>query len=281
MKRTLHLKTIALTFLFSLIFVAGLRGQVSETLTIPISNPNAPGMLNVNIIDGSISVKSHASKDVVVTASGRQHGYSKNKYKNKSGEERGNGMKKLSGNSLEYTVEEVDNKVYIKYQPGNWVIDFEVLVPQNFSVDLKTVNKGNIYVENLDGTHEVSNTNGAITMKDVGGSVIADALNKDIVVEFKKVQPNTPMMFTSLNGNLDISFPSDLKATVMARSDYGNVYTDFDLKPNPSASNHKSSQNGKVYKVKREKGVSGLINGGGADITFKTLNGDVLIRSNN
>lgn len=257
-----------------------INAQERETHTIPLSNPNSSGKLVWNVIDGSITVNGYDGNEVIVTAIGRtkSSSYKKSKYKDDRSSK--NGMKRIDNNSLSYRVEEINNTVYIKYSPGRSVIDFEVKVPKNFSVDLKTVNKGKIIVDNVDGTHETSNTNGPITMTKVGGSVIADALNKDVIIGFKKIDSDATMMFSSLNGDIDISFPKDLKANVMAQSDNGNVYTDFEITLDKSKKNIKTSNKSGVYQVKREKGISGSINGGGAEITFRTLNGDILIRSN-
>jgi DUF4097 and DUF4098 domain-containing protein YvlB len=267
--------------LFIFLIISGLTfAQNEEPITIPLSNPSESGKLVVHVIYGSISVTTHNGNDVIVTANGESNKDEWNKHNNRKHKKKRNhdGLKRVINNSLEYSIEEINNTVYIKYRPGNVIINFEVQVPENFSVDLKTVNSGNIYVEGVNGAHEVSNTNGKITMKDISGSVIADALNKDIVVSFKTVQTDATMMFSSLNGNVDITFPNNLKANIIAQSDYGDVYTDFELEKTKNTI--KASKESGVYKINRKKGVSGLINGGGSDITFKTLNGDILIRSN-
>ena len=259
--------------------------QEPETITVPLSNPGQEGKLKVSLIDGSVDVKGYDGDDVKVVAVLRSkssnNGY---KHKNKSKyKDKGNsryGMKKITDNGMSFSVEEINNTVYVKRPANGPVIDFEIQVPRNFSVDLKLVNDGHITVDQVNGTHEASNTNGKITMTNVGGSVVADALNQDITVSFRTVSPNTTMMFTSLNGDLDITFPNNLKANVNARSDFGNVYTDFEIALNKNKPLTKTTNKKGVYQVKKEKGISGSINGGGADITFKTLNGDILIRSN-
>ncbi|GAB5399561.1 MAG: hypothetical protein Aureis2KO_11460 [Aureisphaera sp.] len=276
-----HYNTLKrLGILLVLIMGSQMRAQTKETFTIPLSNPGEEGKLVVNIIDGDITVQGYDGEDVVVEAFGDQKSKGWNKSSHKEQENMKNGMRKIVDNSLSFTVEEVENKVYIKYTPGKWVIDFVVKVPRNFSLDLKTVNQGNILVEGVNGTHEVSNTNGKITMNNVGGSVIADALNRNIVVSFSSIHQGANMMFSSLNGDVDVSFPKNLKANVLARSDNGNVYTDFDMVKNGNGGNVQTTKKNGVYRIRREKGVSGTINGGGADIVFKTLNGDILIREN-
>lgn len=251
--------------------------QTAESYTIPLSNPNEAGKLVAHIIDGSITVKGYDGNEVIVEALGSQKGKHGNNHKSKKNRD---GMRRVHDNALAFSIEEVNNTVYIKYKPGKRVIDFTVKVPRRFSVDLKTVNQGSIQVEGVDGSHEVSNTNGSITMNNIGGSVIADALNKDITIDFDRIDSGSNMMFTSLNGDVDVKFPKSLKANVMARSDNGDVYTDFEMTTSSNNRNVKKTNSNGVYRVKREKGISGSINGGGPDMTFKTLNGDIFIRSN-
>jgi hypothetical protein len=255
----------------------GVFAQEKETFTIPLTRPNAEGKLVTHILAGSITVEGYDGNEVIVEAISNQK--SKGRKTSKSSEVR-EGMQRVVDNSLEFTIEENNNTVYLKYSPGKGSIDFNVKVPRRFSVDLKTVNNGKILVEGVDGDHEVSNLNGPITMKNISGSVIADALNKDITIGFDRINATSNMMFTSLNGDLDIVFPKTLKANVMARSDNGNVYTDFEIVASKNSQNAIKTRSNGVYKVKREKGVSGTINGGGPDMTFKTMNGDILIRSN-
>lgn len=253
-----------------LIFTVTLTAQ--ETITVPLSNPGQPGKLKLVINSGNITVKGYSGKEVIVKATSRESNYRGRKSKD--------GLKRIAINSLEFRAEEDDNYVIVDtryYQ----AIDFEVQVPKNFSLKLKTTNKGKIYVENVNGAMDVSNLNGPITLKDISGSVSADALNKDIKVTFVKVTPNTPMAFSSLNGDIDITFPKDVKADIKVKSERGELFTDFDLKVKPSKANltQKNSENGKAYQVKVEKWIVGSINGGGAEIFFKNYNGDVIIRS--
>ncbi len=270
--------TILKTKLYILAFLCSMiaMGQEGEVHEISLTHVGDPGKLMWNVIDGSIKVEGYDGDKVLVMAKGRF------KNKSKQNKKERDGLRRIDENSLSYTIEERNNTVYISYSPGKSIIDMEVKVPRNFSLDLKTINRGEIIVDNVDGTHEVSNTNGPITMTNVGGSVIADALNKDLIISFKTIHSDTDMMFSSLNGDIDITFPTSLKATINARSDYGNVYTDFDIKmeTKKSKTTTKGTNTSNVYKVKREKGIYGSINGGGADMTFKTLNGDILIRSN-
>jgi len=270
-KKTNKLKSLC--FILVLLVSTMVSAQQSETFTIPLTRPGETGKLKVHLIDGSITVNGYDGKEVKVTAVGK--GSKQHKQRSK------NGLKRIDNTSLSFTVEERDNTVYVKKLPNaSAATDFEVQVPRNFSVDLKTLNNGTISVNNVDGTHEASNLNGKINMTNVGGSVVADALNHNITVSFRRITPNTTMMFSSLNGDVDVTFPKDLKANINAKSDFGSVYTDFEIQLDRSKQRSETTSKNGVYKVVNKKGIYGSINGGGAELTFKTMNGDVLIRSN-
>jgi len=266
---TLNNKTMFL-FIVLLLVATILTAQNTKEISIPLSDPASPGKLVVRLTYGSIYIKGYNGDEIVINTTIRP--------KKRKGITK-NGMRKVNASSMEFSVEEINNTVYIRKGANGAIVDFEIKVPRKFSLKLNAVNNGNIRVENVDGEFEVSNTNGKIDMIDISGSVIADALNKNITINFIKVSDNAIMAFSSLNGNLDITFPKNLKATIKAKTDNGDVYTDFDMKVENNTPKINRTKSSGVYKVKVEKWVRGLINGGGSsEMTFKTLNGDIYIR---
>ena len=267
-----YIKIIALVILVFL----GANSSAQETVTIPLTQPKEKGFLKIGIINGSISIQGYKGDEVIVKGIKRV-GKSRRKSRSKNGR---NGLKRITNSSLEFSAEEYDNTVHVRSVPQG-TTDFEIQVPENFSLKVSTINRGDVFIENINGTIDVSNTNGKITLKDIKGSVSADALNKDIIVNFLKVTPNVPMAFSSLNGDIDVTFPSTFKADVKVKSDRGEIFTDFDLKTKPSKANITKDANRKhnAYRVKVEKWIVGSINGGGPEVLFKNFNGDVIIRS--
>ena len=87
------------------------------------------------------------------------------------------------------------------------------------------------------------------------------------------------MSFTSFNGNVDVTFPPDTKASAKMMSGMGEIYTDFDMAMKSSPVKEEKNKEGGVYKVSIEKWMLGDINGGGPEMTFKNFNGDIFIRS--
>jgi hypothetical protein len=88
------------------------------------------------------------------------------------------------------------------------------------------------------------------------------------------------MSFSSLNGKVDVTLPSDAKARLRLKTTNGAVYSDFDVKMEPDASKpvveDGRGQGGK-YRIRMDRGVYGSINGGGPEYSFQTMNGSILI----
>jgi DUF4097 and DUF4098 domain-containing protein YvlB len=86
------------------------------------------------------------------------------------------------------------------------------------------------------------------------------------------------MAFSTLNGNVDITFPASLKANVKLKSDRGEIYSDFDViteKHGPNVSHNNKSG---MYNLKVEDWVYGKIDGCGPEMMMKNMNGNIYIR---
>jgi DUF4097 and DUF4098 domain-containing protein YvlB len=148
-------------------------------------------------------------------------------------------------------------------------------------VKLRAVNDGDIVVTGVDGELDVDDINGAVTLNNVSGSAVAHALNGHVHVTFAKVNSQKPMAFSSLNGDIDVTFPADVKANVSIRSDRGDVFSDFDVQLQASAPRQVVEDGrgkGGKYRVKIDKTVHGTINGGGPEYQFTNFQGQIYLR---
>jgi DUF4097 and DUF4098 domain-containing protein YvlB len=160
-------------------------------------------------------------------------------------------------------------------------VDVTIQVPTRTSLTLKATNDGDIRVEQVQGEIEVTNINDDVILTQVSGSVVAHATNGDVKAVLTSVTPGKPMSFTSMNGDVDVTLPGDIKANVTMRSDQGEIYSDFEIKMDASQSKpvtEGTSGKGAKYRVKLDETMRGTINGGGPEIQFKTFNGDIFIR---
>ncbi len=248
--------------------------QQSEEITIPLTKPNETGLLDVALLSGSITVVGYNGKEVIIK--GTSKGRNKEK-KREETEARADGLRRIQSNSFGFSVKEVNNVIKVETEVLNTPMDIEVQVPQRFSVKLKTLNNGVITVRNVEGELEVSNLNGDVLLEEVSGFAVASSLNGKVVARFVKVNREQPMAFSTLNGDVDITLPANLRFTPKLKTDRGDVFTDFDFAPQANTPQKEQSRQG-VYRVKLEDWVTGKVNGGGPEVMIKSMNGNIYLR---
>ncbi|NCI45651.1 DUF4097 domain-containing protein [Sediminibacterium soli] len=275
---------------------AGVTAQ-SESLTVPLSEPGKPYKLEVGLVNGGITLIGYEGKDIVVEA---QSGSDRKKKDRTSGgnsvevnvntnvnisggrdRESGSGMRKLSAanNGLDVSAQERNNRVTINTDSWKRAVDLVIKVPASGGTfRINATNNGDIVISNINGEMEVSNTNGSISFNNVSGTAIANTVNGNLTGVFKSVDGKSPMAFSTLNGRVDITFPALVKANIKAKSDRGEVYSDFDVDVDKApAKVNRSSEKG-MYKLNIEDWILGRINGGGPEMMLKTMNGNIYIR---
>ncbi|HUS19086.1 MAG TPA: DUF4097 family beta strand repeat-containing protein [Terriglobales bacterium] len=264
-------KTVLSTLGILLLTTAWGQAQVAgDRVTVPFSDPTRPGMVKASVLNGGITVKAYEGKDVIVEAhvrDGEKH--------------RGaNNMRRIPMTSTGLSVEEENNQVNISTDSTQRTIDLTISVPTNSSLILRSVNDGDIVVTGVSGEIDVNNVNGNVTLARIAGNAIAHALNGKVLVTFTGINAK-PMAFSSMNGDIDVTFPATLKANINLTNNQGDVYSDFDVTLQPTAPKQivgdGRTQGGK-YRVKIDKTVRGMINGGGPEMQFKNFNGDIFIR---
>jgi nucleoside diphosphate kinase len=252
------------------------QNETKEQLTIPLTDPGKPGSLEVGLVTGSIKITGYTGNQVVVDASTR----SSEKNKKEKQDENAGGMKKLTpvSKGIDLTGTEEKNHVTLSSKRFDSALDLAIKVPQMFSLKVSTVNNGDIVIENVNGELEITNVNGLITMTNVSGSAVANTINGNLKANFKTVNPESPMAFSTLNGNIDVTFPASAKFDVKLKSDRGEIYSDFDVDvDNTQPKAVRTSKEG-MYKVSVEDWVKGKINGGGKEIMMKNMNGNIYVR---
>jgi DUF4097 and DUF4098 domain-containing protein YvlB len=243
----------------------------ADKVSVNLSDPARPALVKAGLIDGGITVKAYDGKEVIVEARARNRESARSEA----------GPKRLSIASTGLTVEEENNQVHINTESYARPIDLTITVPVHTSLHLRAVNDGDIVVTGVDGELDIDNVNGSVTLNNISGSAVAHALNGRLLATFTRVSPQKPMAFSSLNGDIDVTFPADLKANVSLRSDRGDVFSDFDVQLQAAASQpvvEDSRQHGGKYRVKIDKTVRGTINGGGPEIQFTNFQGQIYIR---
>jgi DUF4097 and DUF4098 domain-containing protein YvlB len=246
------------------------QAQSGDHVSVNLSDPSRPALVKASLVSGGITVKAYDGKEVVVEARARNR---------ESGRSESN-MKRIIVSSTGLSVEEENNEVRISTDSYMRPIDLTISVPVHTSLKLSAVNSGDIVVTGVDGELDVKDVNGSVTLNNVSGSAVAHALNGRLVASFTRVNQK-PMAFSSLNGDIDVTFPADLKANLSLKSDRGEILSDFDVQIQTSAPQQTvedGRKNGGRYLVKIDKTVHGTINGGGPEYQFTNFNGGIYIR---
>jgi hypothetical protein len=244
----------------------------SERVVVNFSDPSRPGLLRVSMINGGISVRSHSGREVIVETRGVPRG--------RRPAVTSDGLRRIDNGALGLNIEEENNVMVVGTRNPNDFGGLVIQVPARTNLSLKTINGGNIEVENVEGEIELNNTNGSVLLNNVAGSIVANATNGRITATIREIASNKPTSFTSMNSNIDITLPSAAKANLRLRSDNGATYSDFDiqLRTSPSTTIDDQRNNGGRFRIQTDRTINGTINGGGPDVDMRTLNGNIYIR---
>ncbi len=118
------------------------------------------------------------------------------------------------------------------------------------------------------GEIEAKSQVGDLEFINVTGPIVAHTLSSDLDVTFASLSSKTPTSLSSTSGDIDVTLPASVKGTFKMSTISGGVYTgvEFDF--------------GEESNIRRVGGqnATGKLNGGGVEVTLKTISGDIYIR---
>jgi len=252
------------------------RDVIEETLNF--SDPRGPKELVVDNINGSIEVIGYDGNDVELVVRKTIFARSKDKLAEAS-------------RKVRLDISEEDNSIVLfvdapyrqrdgsinyrgwRYYGYKVEFNFQIKVPRDTDVFLRTINNGEITVEGVKGDFDIDNVNGGIEIVGASGSGRAYALNGQLTVEFDE-NPDSDCYFGSLNGKIQVAFQSGFSADLRFKTFNGDVYTDFPITYlNPRKPSRKREKGKFVYKSDRSFGAR--VGRGGPEIEFDGFNGDI------
>lgn len=157
------------------------------------------------------------------------------------------------------------------------VYDLEVEVPSRCDLEARTVNEGEIVAADVAGALAVSNVNGGIRldrMSGPGGTVTT--VNGPIEAEFLR-GPTELLAFRSVNGRIETTFPALLAADLRLQTTWGEMWSELELAPLAAPPPTRRRRDGRLI-IESGRGAALRAGTGGPEISFETLNGDILIR---
>ncbi len=256
--------------------------EVKEKIekTLKFSNPSGEKEVIVDNINGSIQVEGYNGKEVQLIV-------------HKTIFARSDERIELAREKIRLEITEENNTVELyvdapyRQRDGStnhrgWrhygydvTFDFELKVPRDANVYLKTVNEGRIDVKNVSGDYDLNNINGRIDATGLSGSGRIYALNGGVTVDFEQ-NPKQDCYFGSLNGEIEVTFLPGLEADFRFKTFNGDVYTDFDvnyLSPRNATTNRRRGK----YVYKADKAFGARVGQGGPEFEFDGFNGDIYV----
>jgi hypothetical protein len=89
---------------------------------------------------------------------------------------------------------------------------------------------GRVTVEDVTGPVKATTGNGDVSIGTVEGPVNASSGNGDILVSMDRLTGNDDLEFSSGNGRIEVTLPSDFSGEVEASTGNGRITTDFPIK---------------------------------------------------
>lgn len=248
--------------------------------TLGFSNPSAKKTVVVDNVNGSIHVEGYAGSEVQLVVHKKVYAETTEKLA-------------TAKRKITLDISEEDNTIVLyvdapyrrrdggvnhrgwRYYGYDAEFDFDLKVPSAARIFLKTINDGDIRVQNVRGDFELDNINGGIEFSGAAGSGRVYALNGDVTVTFDR-NPESKCFFGSLNGDVEVTFLPGLAADLRFKTFNGDVYTDFPVSYVPPRQAKRKRDNGKfVYKADRAFGAR--VGAGGPELEFDAFNGDIHI----
>lgn len=240
----------------------GQHGQMVVNLT----NPSASGYLNFTNPKGSVKVTGYNGDVVIITAIARF-----------DNDIRNDGAQKIPVSKL-FSADEKNNRISVYCTETNKTLDFDIKIPRNFSMRISSLDNGTIEIINIKGDVEASNPAGDIVLESISGSAVVNTVSGKIVASFSRTAVNSPMVFTSLEGNIELYLPENTNAQVKLRSQNGKLLSDFNIVPLKQTDN---KAKGTDYRLIASEGWTvGMINNGGPEYMISTFNGNINLKKN-
>jgi len=141
--------------------------------------------------------------------------------------------------------------------PGS--VEYTLTVPRKARLDeIKLIN-GALDVAGVQGEVRASCVNGSLTAKELGGEAKLATVNGELEAKFERAAARVEL--SSVNGSIDLTLPSDTKASIEANTVHGGIDNDFGLHTN----DHRFVGHD----------LRGELGGGGAEIRLRNVNGTI------
>ena len=264
MKRLAALSGLTLT----LCALACAQEAAGDRVVVPARSTSHPRVVKCSTTFGAIVVKTYNGREVVIET--RPSGATSR------APQTFEGLKRIDlPRGLEVTEE--DNVITVRPSPlhrGQVV----VTVPPDTSLQLNGTH-GSITVDGVHGDVQAETTHADIVLTNVSGTVLANTTHGNVKATMDRVDPSKALSFTTVHGDIDVTLPDDAKANVKMSSVQGSIYSDFEIRIGGGQPiTEKSDTADARFRLRIDRTITGAINGGGSEVSLRTVHGRILLR---
>ncbi|MEM6818593.1 MAG: DUF4097 family beta strand repeat-containing protein [Pseudomonadota bacterium] len=155
-------------------------------------------------------------------------------------------------------------------------LDLVVSVPVDATINVSTVNDGDVTVRGIRGDVTATNVNGSIFTSGLTSCQTIETVNGDIEADFQ-TSPANDCRLETLNGDIALKLSDGADADVEVDLVNGKIRSTVELTPQsvPARVEHTSESGKHRYTIEQSAGFR--IGSGGKTLILKSLNGDVLV----
>lgn len=151
--------------------------------------------------------------------------------------------------------------------------EYFISLPKNvmIRIDYNSWQAEEVKIVGMENEIEAKSQVGDLVFVDVTGPIVAHTLSSDLEVIFSSVNQAFPSSITSTSGDIDVTLPSETKGTFRMATVSGGIYTDLDFDLGEDANKRRIMG----------QSATGKLNGGGVEVSIKTISGDIYARKAN
>ncbi len=261
---------ITLIFSFLCFGLTSLIAQ--ETYLAKFSAPSNEKRIEVYLTDATLSISGTNSKEVKVTASGKE-----------PLPERARGLRPISKIATDNTglgleVLESNNTITIRQTASSELsVNLQIPLSANLLLDHSGRNDEAITIKDVRGEMELSVRSTDLQITGVTGPIVANNTRGNIEVKFTQLSQVGPTSINTVSGFVDVTLPANTKATFEMTTLSDEVFTDFDLKKIESDDSNRRKDNNYDCRC-NEQNILGTINGGGVEVYLKSVRDNIYLR---
>jgi hypothetical protein len=254
--------------LFLLCSIAIVNAQEEELIIDPL-NPGGQCRFSFENPKGSVNITGYDGSVVMVK------GQLRDSQADKNGAE--GSLRTIKPYQFNLSAEVKESEILLRCESFNRTVDFDILVPRNFALNISSADNGQVSVLRIDGEIDARNPNGNIIIQNVPGPVVISTVFGEARVAFSSITTDKPSMITSYDGDVEVILPGESDADFSVKTARGELITDLDLKMQKRQTQVVSNAGIRTYK--QEESIKARLNKGGTEFILSSYYGNISIKS--